>query len=572
MTEGGGMSRKMRGAQKRLGDRLLADRLITEDQLHRALERHKETGTFLGETLVSLGYVKASEVGQYLTDATGFPFVELAELQVDLDASRKVDEAFARRKQLIPFAADDQSISVAMADPLDLQAVDTLKSNLKVRIEPFLAFRGDIEATINQAFDLRHKASAVLEEIQDLDGSQDLSVDELVGMAEDAPIVRVVSSVVQGAIQQDASDVHIEPHEKSVQVRYRLDGVLYDQMTIPKAHHAACVSRIKIMSRMNIAERRRPQDGRFSVKQPGGKMFDVRVSVMPTVYGEKAVLRLLEKTASLTSMDRLGFFPEQRKLFESMVRKPYGIVLVTGPTGSGKSTTLHAALHLIGNSKINVNTVEDPVEYNVPNANQVQVNPKIGVTFASALRTFLRQDPDVIMVGEIRDFETAEIAIQAALTGHLVLSTLHTNDAPSALIRLQNMGVEPYLISSAVLGLVGQRLLRTICPHCKTAVPLEPAAAAALHLEGDRAPAQVYTGKGCGKCSNRGMKGRTAAYEVVAMSDELREGVLHHASGTELMQIARSQGMKTIQESGIQKVVEGVTSAEEVLRVLFIED
>lgn len=568
---GNDTSKRMKGVQRRLGDRLLADRLITEEQLKIGLERQSENGSFIGETLVALGYVKSADVGRYLSEATGYPFVELSEAKPDLDVGRLVDEAFARRKALIPFARSGKAIRVAMADPLDLSAIDALRSTLKTPVEPYLAFRSDVESTINQAFDLRHKAGAVLEEIADQDYATELSVDELVGLAEGAPIVRVVNSVIQGGIQQEASDIHIEPHENSVQVRYRLDGVLYDQMTIPKQHHAACISRLKIMSRMNIAERRRPQDGRFSVKQPGGSMYDVRVSVMPTVYGEKAVMRLLEKTRDLTTLDRLGFFPEQRLEFESMVRRPYGIVLVTGPTGSGKSTTLHAALHLIGNSRININTVEDPVEYNIPGANQVQVNPKIGVTFASALRTFLRQDPDVIMVGEIRDYETAEIAIQAALTGHLVLSTLHTNDAPSALVRLQNMGVEPYLITSAVLGLVGQRLLRTVCPFCKERGELDEGTANALKI-GEEEAKNVYFGKGCPKCANRGMKGRTAAYEVVTMNDELREAVLRRGSGSELMHIARNQGMVTIQESGVKKVLEGITSADEVLRVLFVED
>jgi type IV pilus assembly protein PilB len=352
-----------------------------------------------------------------------------------------------------------------------------------------------------------------------------------------------------------------------------MDGLLHEQMIIPRAHAPATVSRLKIMSGLDIAERRRAQDGRFSTKGADGTNYDVRVSIMSTVYGEKVVMRLLLKSASWAVLNKLGFFPEQHALFESFIKRPHGIILVTGPTGSGKSTTLHAALHEINDPAININTVEDPVEYRLPGVNHIQVNPKIGVTFATGLRTLVRQDPDVIMVGEIRDPETAEIAIQAALTGHLVLSTLHTNDAPGALVRLQHMGVEPFLIASSVIGVVGQRLLRNVCPDCKQSVPAtaEQIAAFDLPLVNDRPP-MLMKGRGCRRCANRGLKGRSAVYEVMGMSDAIRELVLTRASGDQIKDQAMSDGMSTMRSSGIRRMLEGKTSPEEIMRVLYVEE
>jgi type IV pilus assembly protein PilB len=552
-----------------LGAALLADGLITQQQLDQALEKQQQTGAFLGETLIELGHIVPSILGKYVEERINYPFVELTGMEIDFDSARAIPERIARRKLVLPFEADDQGIRVAMADPLDLGTVDELKSFFSRPILPHLAFAADITEAINRAFDVRHKAASALRDIEDVGPSQlDLSVDELVGMAEDAPIVRLVNGIVQGALSMGASDIHIEPMEREVRVRYRLDGLLYDQTSIPKPHLAAVVSRIKIMSRLNIAERRRPQDGRFSTRDEKNKEFDLRVSLMPAIYGEKVVLRVLEKASSFGSVDKLGFYPEQRQLFESLVTRPHGIVLVTGPTGSGKSTTLYAALQKINSPTLNINTIEDPVEYHLSGVNQVQVNNKIGVTFAGGLRTLVRQDPDVIMVGEIRDGETAEIAIQAALTGHLVLSTLHTNDAPGALVRLQNMGVEPFLISSAVLGVIGQRLVRTVCPSCRELVPAELSDRAALDLD----EVTIARGVGCGRCANRGMKGRTAVYEIMSMSDTLRAMVLRQASGAELKAQAIAEGMTPMRASGRQKVIDHVTTPEEVLRVLYTED
>ncbi|MGI8922515.1 MAG: GspE/PulE family protein [Fimbriimonadales bacterium] len=551
------------------GAALLSDGLIEEAQLNQALERQEQTGQFLGETLVELGHVQPRLLGEYLEARMGFPFVELTGHDIDFSVARAVTERIARRKMILPFAIEDNFVCVAMADPLNLATVDDLKASLGKPVKPFLAFSADLIEAINRTYDVRHKAASALRDIPELQSiSAELSVDDLVGLAEDAPIVRVVSSIIQGAISSSASDIHIEPQEENVRVRYRLDGLLFDQMTFPLAHLAAVVSRIKIICRMNIAERRRPQDGRFTTRDEYDREYDFRVSAMPAIFGEKIVMRVLEKSNSLASLDNLGLFTDQRIAFEKLVRRQHGIVLVTGPTGSGKSTTLYAALNLINSTTLNINTIEDPVEYHLEGVNQVQVSPKIGVTFSTGLRTLVRQDPDVIMVGEIRDYETAEIAIQAALTGHLVLSTLHTNDAPGALVRLQNMGVEPFLVSSAVLGVVGQRLVRTICPGCRETVPPTRDVKEALDL-GDEC---VSRGKGCSRCGNRGMKGRTGTYEIMAMTDTLRDMVLARKSANDIKTEAVTEGMKTMRDTGRQKVINGITTPEEVIRVLFAED
>ncbi len=553
-----------------LGAALLADGLVSEQQLEQALERQQQTGAFLGETLIELGHVVPSVLGKYVEERINYPFVELTGTELDFEAARSIPERIARRKMVLPFGFEEEGVRVAMADPLDLGTVDELKSFFSKPILPHLAFAADVTESINRAFDVRHKAASALRDIADIGPTQlDLSVDELVGMAEDAPIVRLVNGITQGALAAGASDIHIEPMEHEVRVRYRLDGLLYEQTTWPKPHLAAVVSRIKIMSRLNIAERRRPQDGRFTMHDEKGREFDLRVSIMPAIYGEKVVMRVLEKASSFASVDKLGFYPEQKKLFESLVTRPHGIVLVTGPTGSGKSTSLYAALQKVNSPTLNINTIEDPVEYHLNGVTQTQANPKIGLTFANGLRTLVRQDPDIIMVGEIRDGETAEIAIQAALTGHLVLSTLHTNDAPGALVRLQNMGVEPFLISSAVLGVVGQRLVRTVCPSCRELVTAELADQAALELDDG---AKIARGAGCGRCGNRGMKGRTAVYEIMSMSDTLRDMVLKRAAGSELKEQALAEGMQSMKTSGRQKVLDHVTTPEEVLRVLYTED
>ncbi len=558
----------IRSRPGRLGEQLLAAGIIDEDQLNQALSRQKQTGAFLGETLLELGVISSTVLGRWLESLLGYPYIDLSEYTINPSIARLIPEHLARRKLMLPFSEAGEDLYVAMADPLDITLLDELQARLDRRIIPFLSPQPDLKSAINRCFDAQHKAMLALNDIAAVSPrEEELSIDRLIGLAEDAPIVRLVNSVIMGAIMHSSSDIHIEPQEHSVRVRYRIDGLLYDQMTIPTHNHAAVASRVKIISSLNIAEHRRPQDGRFCFKD-GDQEYDIRVSVMPTIYGEKVVMRILDKSGIHYSLDKLGFFPQQKSLFESFIRRPYGMVLVTGPTGSGKTTTIYSAINQINDSTLNINTIEDPVEYHLTGINQVQVNPKINVTFVNGLRTLVRQDPDVIMVGEIRDPETAEIAIQAALTGHLVFSTLHTNDAPSSLVRLLNMGVEPFLISSAIIGVLGQRLVRLVCPNCAEEQIPSTATIEALGIPilADQRPILRY-GRGCTKC-NRGMRGRTAVFEVMPMSDPIREMVLRRSSASIVRGQAITEGMMVMRDAGMRKALAGLTTIEEVVRVL----
>lgn len=566
-------ARGRRRALGRLGERLLADGVIGEDSLRFALEQQARTGGFLGEILASQGAVSPTRLSTYLADLTGFPFVDIAEEEVDPNVATRLSEAVVTQHLVLPFREDQDSVHVAMSDPLNLAVVDAVKASLGRPVSPFLALPHDLSDAIRRFYDVRQRTRSVLDEIGVEEGF-DESNDDLMAAVEEAPLVRLVNSVLSSASLAGASDIHIEPQEGAVRVRYRIDGVLYDQMTIPSSHLSAFVSRLKVMAALNIAERRRPQDGRFSSRDDTGKEFDVRLSIMPTVWGEKACLRLLEKTNDLSTLDRLGFLPSQKAVFEKFCKKPHGLFLVTGPTGSGKSTSLYAALNSINDSTRNINTVEDPVEYKLPGVNQMQVDPRIGVTFSTGLRTLVRQDPDVILVGEIRDRETAEIAIQAALTGHLVFSTLHTNDAPGAIVRLQNMGVEPFLISSALMGVMGQRLLRVLCPHCRETYRPSMAEGMTLGIEPgpDGQMPILARAAGCRRCGERGMRGRTAAMEIFAMTDAMRAEVLRGSSGSLLSELAQREGMMTMRESAIHKALELQISSSEIMRVFAEEE
>lgn len=557
-----------------LGEQLVMDGLITQQQLDEALQLKALSNKRLGETLLQMGFVSGRVLGTYLEAATKCQFVELADYPLDLQFCRKVSENWARRHQALPIKDRGEDVLVAMADPLNLAVVDELAAIFNRRITPALAFEKDLDAAVNRVFDVTNRAQGIMAEIgegQRPSWEIDESVDELISSAEDAPVVKLVNGIITGAIASEASDIHIEPQQNNVRVRYRIDGVLYDQMTIPHNFRSAVASRIKIMSRANIAERRRPQDGRILFKD-SRREHDLRVSIMPTVFGEKVVVRILERDNQHTNLEQMGFFPEQYKLFESYIKRPYGMILVTGPTGSGKSTTLQGALTKINDPGVNISTIEDPVEYLIPGVNHTQIDPKIDVTFANGLRTLVRQDPDVIMVGEIRDRETAEISVQAALTGHLVVSTLHTNDAPGAITRLLNMGVEPFLIASALLCTVGQRLVRTICPACRTEVQATPSAMEGLGIPyAEGFPTMLSVGRGCMRCGNRGMKGRTAVYEIMPMTDEIRELTLKRASSVSLQETAISQGMKTMRDCAIRKVLQGITTIDELARVLMFD-
>ena len=562
----------------RLGERLVAQGLVTSEQVEHGLAVQQRSGAFLGETLVTLGYLQPRELGPVLAEALAVSYVNPRECEVAREVVDLVPESFIRKHLVMPLRVEEGRLFVAMADPLNLSVLDDLKLISGMPVVPLVSLERDLLASINMHLDSRRHAEQAIKDIDaeraaDGEAVAEPSAEELWTLAADAPVVRLVSSVINGAFNQGASDIHLEPQRDDMRVRYRVDGLLYDQMTIPKGHQAAVVSRVKIMARMNIAERRLPQDGRIALTHHGTE-YDLRVSTMPSIFGEKVVMRVLAKTAMGMTFEQLGFLPEQKEAFEWLLARPYGMILVTGPTGSGKSTTLYAALATVNHSTRNIITIEDPVEYQLAGVTQTEVNVKVGITFARGLRTMVRQDPDVIMVGEIRDLETAEIGVQAALTGHLVFSTLHTNDAPGALVRLGNMGVEPFLISSSLIGVLGQRLVRVICPACREYY--QPSAEALARLKGNgELPAgemRVARGQGCQECNHLGYRGRTAVYEVMRMSDTLREMVLQRQSAAALREQARREGMRTMKESALERALQGVTSAEEILRVIYVEE
>jgi len=561
----------------KLGERLLDSGLLTTEQLEQALVAQQRSGLLLGETIVSLGLVKSKDLGPLLGRSLGVDYVNPRECEVLQEIVDLVPESFIRERRVMPLRIDDGRLYVATADPLDLSVLDDLKLIAGMPVVPLLSLERDLLAAINMHFDSRRHAEQAIKDIDaekaaNGDALAEPSAEELSLLASDAPVVRLVNSVINGATGGGASDIHLEPQRDDMRVRYRVDGLLYDQMTIPRGHQAAVVSRVKIMARMNIAERRLPQDGRIALSLHG-REFDLRVSSMPSVFGEKVVMRVLEKSSMRIPFEGLGFLPQQQEIFEWLLARPYGMVLVTGPTGSGKSTTLYGALATINEPHRNIITIEDPVEYQLGGITQTEINPKVGMTFARGLRTMVRQDPDVIMVGEIRDFETAEIAVQAALTGHLVFSTLHTNDAPGALVRLGNMGVEPFLIASSVTGVVAQRLVRLICPSCRQFYTPSAEALAALK-NGEPLPpdTRFARGAGCQDCNFIGYRGRTAIFEVMKMSDQLQEMVLERRSGPAIREQARAEGMSTMKESALEKVVKGVTTPEEVLRVIYVSE
>lgn len=560
--------------QTRLGMRLVQGGLISETQLHTALEKQAASGQFLGETLLDLGLITIESLAPHLEATTGAPFVRLTDTLVDGQVARYIPEQMARTKLILPFYEQGEMIHVAFADPLDLTTADELRARLKKRIIPYLAMSADLNEAFDRVFGNNLKTQTVVDEIssEEIHSAAEGMDKESYNDSDEAPVVRLVTSILDDAVLSGTSDIHIEPQEETVRVRFRQDGLLYEANVFQRSHLASMVRRIKIMGHMNIAERRRPQDGRFTYVASNNEEFDLRVSVLPVIYGEKIVMRVLRKTNNLTTIEKLGFNADQRRIFSKLIHHPHGIVLVTGPTGSGKSTTLYAALNQINDSTSNISTIEDPVEYNFAGINQIQVNHQVGLNFSAGLRTLMRQDPDVIMVGEIRDKETAETAIQAALTGHLVFSTLHTNDAPSTIVRLQNMGIEPFLIASALLGALGQRLLRTICPYCKESYLGDRAIMEQVGIrvsEGDSA--LLWRGTGCQRYGGRGMKGRTGIYEMMNVTDAIRHLILERRSGNELYDQAVKDGMTTLSQAAVEKVRLGQVSMDEVVRVLFSE-
>ncbi len=558
---------------KKLGDLLIRENLLTPADLERAKEDQRKRGGRLGEALVRLGLLDEQDLVRVLSKQYGIPSVDLASFEIDPEVVKLVPEDLVQKYRIMPINRVGSTLIVAVEDPANMFAVDDVKFLTGYNVEMVLAAPSAIKETIDRYYDSSATLLDVMSnfDLDDLELVQDedeLDMADLERAVEDAPVVKLVNLILSDAIKKGASDIHIEPYEKSFRVRYRIDGVLYEEMRPPLKLKNAITSRIKIMASLDIAERRLPQDGRIKLKISRDKDMDFRVSVLPTLFGEKIVLRLLDKSNLQLDMTKLGFEEKALRDFQESIHKPYGMVLVTGPTGSGKTTTLYSALTELNTPETNISTAEDPVEFNLPGINQVQIHEEIGLNFAAALRSFLRQDPDIIMVGEIRDFETAEIAIKAALTGHLVLSTLHTNDAPSTVNRLLNMGVEPFLVASATNLILAQRLARKICENCKEVVELPAQALIDIGMSPDEVGTfTCYRGTGCANCADTGYRGRVALYEVMVVTDDLKELILNGASSMELREAAVQGGMKTLRMSGITKLKEGVTTLEEVVRV-----
>ncbi|HYY68394.1 MAG TPA: type IV-A pilus assembly ATPase PilB [Terriglobales bacterium] len=565
---------------QRLGDLLVKEKVITKEQLDRALAEQKKNGSRLGSVLVKLGYVSDEAVTNFLSRQYGVPAINLSYFEIDPSVVKLIPPETARRYQILPLSRVGASLTIAMVDPTNVFAMDDIKFMTGFNIEPVVAAEAAILAGIDKAYgdahdeDLEKLMADIGETEPDVElqagDDDDLAASELEKAAEEAPIVKLVNLILTDAVKRSASDIHIEPYEKEYRVRFRIDGVLQTIMTPPLKLKDAIISRLKIMSKLDISEKRLPQDGRIMLKvnlAGKRKTLDYRVSTLPTVWGEKIVLRLLDKDNLRLDMTALGFEAQSLAKFEKAILKPYGMVLVTGPTGSGKTNTLYSSIARLNTPETNIMTAEDPVEFQVPGVNQVQMKEQIGLNFAAALRSFLRQDPNIILVGEIRDFETAEIAIKAALTGHLVLSTLHTNGAPETISRLMNMGIEPFLVATSVHMIVAQRLVRRICRECSEVmeVPYQTLLDAGFSAQ-EAKTVKIRKGRGCAVCNSTGYKGRTGLYEVMEIDDDIRELILVGASALELKKKAMEHGMITLRRSGLIKVMEGITTLEEVAR------
>jgi len=561
-------------ANERIGDQLIKNALITPEQLLDAQKAQKSSGTRLGSQLVKLGHLTEEQLVDFLGNQYGLPSVILKDKNPNPDIVKLIPGNVVQKYNAIPFERDGSTLKVAMTDPTNIFAVDDLKFLTGYSIDVYVTSEESLKWALDNFYDQSASLDDALSSMEDEQGSvevtaegEEVNVGDLEKEADQAPVIKLVNLTLVDAIRKGASDIHIEPFEKFMRIRFRIDGMLYEAMKPPLRMKNALVSRLKIMAKLDIAERRLPQDGRIKLRIQGGKEVEFRVSVLPTLFGEKVVLRILDKSNLQLDMTKLGFEEESLSYFKEGIYKPWGMVLVTGPTGSGKTTTLYSALSELNQIDRNISTAEDPVEFNLAGVNQVQMHEEIGLTFASSLRSFLRQDPDIILVGEIRDFETAEIGIKAALTGHLVLSTLHTNDAPSTINRLLNMGIEPFLVASSVNLIVAQRLARKTCQECKERDDTSVETFIQMGMDPDVAQtAHSYVGKGCSVCGNTGFKGRIALYEVMPVSEEIKELILMGASGAEIKNEAINQGMKTLRQSGLTKVLEGTTSVSEILR------
>jgi type IV pilus assembly protein PilB len=582
----------------RIGELLLKEKRITPEQLQESLNYQRTNGGKLGANLVKLGIVTDDEITALLSKQYGVPSIAIAQFEIDPSVVKLIPAETARRYQILPLSRSGAILTIAMTDPTNVFAMDDVKFMTGYNVEPVVASETALLEALDKyygvgavqakpalpAASLRESALDVATraldemptlagadgEVEIIDDLEEISAETLARQGEEAPVIKLVNVVLMSAISKGASDIHIEPYEKEYRIRYRIDGILYNIMSPPLKMRDAITSRIKIMAKLDIAEKRLPQDGRIKIRfsdDGSPKDIDFRVSCLPTLFGEKIVMRLLDKAKLMLDMTKLGFEDESLKKFETAISKPWGMVLVTGPTGSGKTNTLYSSIAKINTPDTNIMTAEDPVEFNLPGVNQVQVRENIGLNFAAALRSFLRQDPNIILVGEVRDFETAEIAVKAALTGHLVLSTLHTNDAPSTINRLMNMGIEPFLVASSLNLVCAQRLVRRVCQDCKVEDTVAQQALEDIGFSAEDArTVRPYKGTGCEKCNKTGYKGRIGLYEVMEITDELRELILVGASATELRRKAVEEGMISLRGSGLRKVKAGATSVEEVLR------
>ena len=554
---------------KQLAEALLEEGLISLENLEEAVGEQRRLGRPLGRILIDKGFVTESNLIAALAKRLGLQFVDLTEYPIDPSASALIPENLARRYKALPVGFDEGKVVVAMSDPSNVLALDDIRTLTGKEVAPVVATATDIGAAISRIQRLDRSVESITASAELVEEEEAPDIARARELVEEAPIVKLVNLLVTQAVDQRASDIHIEPQERDLRIRYRIDGVLHEIMRPPKSIQSGVISRLKIMAEMDIAERRIPQDGRVGLVV-GGKAIDLRVASLPTVYGEKIVLRILDKSNVLLRLEDLGFSVPNFKRFESAYTKPYGMILVTGPTGSGKSTTLYATLNILNQADRNIITVEDPVEYRLSGVNQVQTNNKAGLTFASALRSILRSDPDIVLIGEVRDRETAQIAIEAALTGHLVLSTLHTNDAPSAVSRLIEMGIEPFLVSSAIDAVLAQRLARRLCPKCKEPyVPTREALATNRFPIGpDEDVPTLFRAVGCSYCSKTGYRGRLALHEVMLMSEEIERLAVERRSSDDISRVAVEQGMVQLRGDGIAKVRAGITSIEEIQRVV----
>ncbi len=578
---------------KRLGELLLEAAVITEAQLSEALEEQKRTGKRLAQIFIEGGLLAKGEAGRWLALQQGYEYINLTAEPIDIHVAQVLPEAFVRRLMALPIRQEGKDLIVAMADPSDILAVDEISRATGTRVQPVFTTESDLEWAITQLFDVGGKVTKAAnaanaaasgdpiefgETAVNGNGNGDgagsgTSIEDgvvVLGNESSPPVIQMVDSILQGAIISRTTDIHLEPHMQSARVRFRIDGMLYDKATIPRLLYAAVVSRIKILASLDIAEHAKPQDGRISMRLKEHE-YDVRVGITSTAFGERVVMRLLDKSNVTLGLDRLGIPADQEQIIQSLIRKPHGMILVTGPTGSGKTTTLYSCLHSINGPAHNIITIEDPIEYYLDGISQIPVRPRSGVTFATGLRSILRQDPDVVMVGEIRDAETAKISVHAALTGHLVFSTLHTNDAAGSVVRLVDMGIEPYFITSSLVASIGQRLMRRLCPTCKQPFPITKELITELGLPKSTS-AKLYKPVGCPECDQTGYRGRMCVMEIFRMNDAIRDLVLAHKPATALRDAAVTGGMTTIQDAAKARVLDGSTTVEELRRVIYLEE